>query len=289
MSEITKDAGSDRLERERRRVARISQEIVENERELAEILYIWDLRMVASPACVILPGDYIAVGDGCMCSSRGALVDMDSEDILALVTGGGMHRAFDMDDLNAPDFDVQINSVMRRIQAQRQYQDADRYYCNHELQYAVAEYDVEPPANFEDQSAPFAVERREDRFQFRNGAGAGDIPLRECNYEEFNPGGAEIILASRAEARPEEGRSRGAEYAEMLRRYEASGGGKPEMPAEAARRIPGFDQMSPREQMAAQYKLTDEYHKAAERRSIQEQAPDAGDQWGPRLPGERRY
>ena len=31
------------------------------------------------------------------------------------------------------------------------------------------------------------------------------------------------------------------------------------MPAEAARRIPGFDQMSPREQMAAQYKLTDEY------------------------------
>ena len=107
--------------RERRRVARISQEIVENERELAEILYIWDLRMVASPTCVILPGDYIAVGDGCMCSSRGALVDMDSEDILALVTGGGMHRAFDMDDLNAPDFDVQINSVMRRIQAQRQY------------------------------------------------------------------------------------------------------------------------------------------------------------------------
>lgn len=289
MADITKGAGSDRLEQERRRVARVAQEIVENKRELAEILYIWDMRMVAGPACAIMPGDYMAVGPGCMCSSRGALVDMDADDILALVSGGGMHKAFDMDDLNAPDIDVRIDSVMQRIAAQRTYQDADRYLCSHDLQYAVAEYDPDPAPGTEAPPAQFAVERRGDRFSYRSGARGGDVPMRECRYEEFNPGGAEIVLAAQAEARPEEGRAAGSAYAEMLRRYEQSGGHGAAMPSEAARRIPGFKDMSPREQLAATYKLTDEYHKFAERGAAQEKSPDAADQWGPRLPGERMY
>lgn len=289
MADITKGAGSDRLEQERRRVARIAQEVVENRRELAEILYVWDMRMVAGPSCAIMPGDYVAVGSGCMCSSRGAMVDMDADDILALVTGGGMHRALDMDDLNAPDLDIRINSIMERVEAQRMYKDADRYLCSHDLRHAVAEYDPDPVPGSEAPPAQFAVERRGDRFSYRNGARGGDVPMRECRYEEFNPGGAEIVLAAQAEARPEEGRAAGSAYAEMLRRYERSGGHGAEMPSDAARRIPGFEDMSPREQMAAKYKLMDEYHKAAERSAAQERSPDAADQWGPRLPGESRY
>lgn len=275
-----------REEQERRRVARVSQEIVENQRELAEILYVWDMRMVANDSCVIFPGDYVAVGSTCLCSSRGAMVDLSADDIAEMIGIGGLHQAFDMDDLNAPDFADRINDVMGKIAAQREYKDASRYYVSPGLKYAIAEYDPDPAHEDPDDAAPFAVERRGDRFNLRAGGGGEDIPVRQCAYREFNPGGASIMEALREQAKPE-AQSSGRAYDEMMERYRRMGGNDVQKPADAVKRIPGFDQMSPREQLAVQYQLTDEYHKAVERSRAQEQAADAADQWGPKLPEEK--
>lgn len=277
----------DRREFERRRVAIIMQEVVENQRELAEMLYIWDMRITANAQCCILPGDYIAVGDGCLCSSRGALVDMDQSDIAELIGAGGLHQVFDLDDLNAPDFSHRINDIMCDIVAQRQFRDAGAYY-ELGLEDAVAVYDLPSVPGSGNGPAQFAVERRGDRFAFRNGFGAGDVPMAQCDYEHFNPGGIDIVRSMRAEAKADTGPSKKRAYDMLMEQYREGGYHDIEMPSDAARRVPGFKDMSPREQMSVVHKLSTAREAAADRGRRQEQKADTDDQWGPKTPGERR-
>lgn len=277
----------DRREFERCRVAIIMQEVVDSQRELAEMLYIWDMRITANQHCCILPGDYIAVGNGCMCSSRGALVDMDQDDILQMIGAGGLHQVFDMDDLNAPDFSSRINDIMGDIVAQRQFRDA-HHYCSDGLQHAVAVYDLPSGPGPDGKPAQFAVERRGDRFSFRNGFGSGDVPMAQCDYEHFNPGGIKIVEAMRDEAKPDTGPSKQRAYDMLMKQYREGGYQDIEMPSDAARRVPGFKDMPPREQMAVVHKLSTSQQAAIDRGRRQEQKLDTDDQWGPKGPGERR-
>lgn len=283
------DHSEDHRERERRRVARIMQEKAENEKELQEALYKWDMRMVANGPCIIFPGDYVAVGHGCMCSSRGALVDLDMDDIRDMIGVGGLHQVFDFDDLNAPDFYEQVDDIMARIAAQRMYQDASRYRCSGSLRQAVAEYDLPAEPGQDGKPATAAVERNGSVFVFRAGAGAGDVPMRQCSYDEFNPGGVDIRQALYESAKPEQGRSQKSAWQELQEKYLADGENDIAKPSDASRRIPGYDRMTPSEKLAVQVRLEDEQHKAMQRSAGQEHGPDAADQWGPRMPGERRY
>ena len=288
---IEKYSGPDPREQERRRVARIMQEKVEKQGDIVRALHRWDMRMVANNSCAIFPGDYVAVGDGCMCSSRGVQVDMSAADIAKMIDIGGLEQVFDMDDLNSPNLDAKIDDIMKQVEAQRNFHDAHCYRKRRDeetcLECAVAIYEF-PGSTPEEPPVSAAVERSGDEFRFRNGAGTGDFPWRECNYEEFNPGGANIIAELRGDEKPEPTVNKTSAYERMLEHYEATGGGEPEKPGDAARRIPGYDKMSPSEQLAAQVRLSDEYHKAQERAASQEKSPDAADQWGPRLPGQRR-
>ena len=285
------ESGVDQREKERRRIGRIMQEKAENHREIVEALYKWDMRMVANEHCAIFPGDYVAVGHDCICSSRGVQVDMEPQDILAMIESGGLSQVFDMDDLNSPNLADKVDDMMADIERQRKFKDANCYCKCHDqktgLEHAVAIFEM-PCCEEGKQPVSVAVERTGDEFRFRNGAGTGDFPWRQCSYEEFNPGGADIIAELRGDEKPEPTESKTSAYERMLKHYEATGGGDPEKPGDAARRVPGYDQMSPSEQLAVQVSLSDEYHKSMERAAAQEKAPDASDQWGPRLPGQRR-
>lgn len=294
-------SGPDPREQERRRVARIMQEEAEVTAEAARAIRKWTLPMVSNDQCAIFPGDYVAVGESSIYSSRGVFVDMSPDDIASMIESGGLSEVFDTKDLNAPNISDKIDDVMEDIARQRQFKDAQHYYYHQQQYYHEHDHDVDghalerAVAVFEFPSdipgeppATAAVERTGDTFEFVNGAVSEDIPWRECSYEEFNPGGANIIAELRGDEKPEPTENKTSAYERMLEHYEATGGGEPEKPGDAARRIPGYDKMSPSEQLAAQVQLSDEYHKSLERAKSQEKSPDASDQWGPRLPGQRR-
>lgn len=281
-------SNDDFREAERRRVARCMQEKAENSKEVAQALHVWKARMVANDQCMVLPGDYMAVGRCCMCSSRGAMIDMAEGDIQALVESGALSRVFDNDDLNAPDFHDVLDGVLDKIAAQREFRDASCYYCSHGLEQAVAVWDIPPDPDGMQPGCTAAVGRSGAEFGFGDDLVSTDLPLRQCSYEEFNPGGADIMAAVRAEAKPEQGRSQKSMFQEMQEKYLADGENDIAKPDDLVKRVPGWDKMSPSERMALQVQASDEYHRALERQAAQEQGPDAADQWGPRLPGGRR-
>lgn len=282
----------DAREREQRRVARMMQEKAENKRELAQALHVWRGKMLANDACCVLPGDYMAVGHGCMCSSRGALLSMSEDDLHAMIEGGALSKVFRMGDVNGPDMDAQLDFYMGQIVRQRHYADASSYHvCTGDLERAIAVYDMPEPASGSEKGSEgpmLTVERNGGRFAFHTGSWDGGVPMRQCSYEEFNPGGAEMIRSLESEAKPEQGRSKSVLREKMEREYLNNGENRVAKPDEAIRQIPGYENMSPSERLAKMVELKDEYHKALERSVQQEQAPSSSDQWGPRLPGERR-
>ena len=281
----------DRRDEWMRRVGRMMQEKAENSRELADALHVWRARMLSNGSCCIMPGDYVFAGQGCMCSSRGAFLSMSESDLHAMIEGGALSKVFDFDDLNAPDFGSQLDGVMDRIMAQRHFRDASAYYELPGLERSVAVYDVPVtgPGRENGQNVPaMAVERNGDRFALRTGAWDGDRPVRQCSYEEFNPGGADIMQALQSEDKSSQGRNRSELFEKMQREYLNNGENEIVKPDDALKQLPGYDSMSPSQRLAAKVKLEDEYHRALERSGQQEQAQSTSDQWGPRLPGERR-
>lgn len=279
------------------RTARRMLERTENRRDIAACLYQYQARTLCGGGGILVPGDYMCDMGGCLVSSRGMAIPMDAAAITEMVDGGALDKLFSMDDLNAPDFSSRFEKVLAEMDVQRHYHDASCYYKNEQagpgLVGSVAVYDVPEPGT--GQRAPVSVESTGGRFAVRPGVrddlvGAG---FRQCTYEEFNPGGRELVMQAEADVNAER-QNTGSAYEKLKKDYLANGeneikeSGEVEPPDKAVQSIPGYDRMSATEKLAAMREATDRYD--AYQKSLQEQAATRENEsaWTPTLPGSGR-
>ena len=175
---------------ERERVAKTRQEIVENRRELASCLYKYNGPALKGQGCMLLPGDYMMLQNNKVTSSRGAQIPIFDEQLSDMLDEKIMTGVFDMDDLNADNFDSQLDAVLDEIYRQSTYQDASYYMTNDNNSYGLASYVSEQDPD----EIIMQVECENSEFKVLPEIVDKTVvsQLRECTYNEFNPGALEM-------------------------------------------------------------------------------------------------
>lgn len=269
------------------RAARRMLERTENKREIAQYMYKYNSRTLCGGGGFLGMGDIMMGVSGGLVSSRGMAVMMSPEEITALVDGGALDKLFNMDDLNAPDFSKVFGKVAAKIGAQRLYKDAKAYYKSKApgLETAIAVYDA--PGT---EMGAVSVEAEGGKAVIRSGVRKDlDTAFRQCSYEEFNPGGRELLLMA-AETAPEKGNKTSA-YERLKRDYLQNGEngvnepGAVPRPEDAVKSIPGFEKMSAAEKLSAMREATDRYDEYQKALQEQEATRQAGEAWVPKYPG----
>ena len=265
---------------ENMRVARRMLERQENIKEIAQALYQYNARAMASANAILLPGDYMVRSGECMMSSRGAAVQISPEELADLVDGGALSKIFNPDDLNSADFGDKIDDIMSAIGYQAHYHDASCYVARDDLSKVVAVYDLPGAGEVPDMRA--YVERSGDEYRLSDGVEAESGTMRQCSYEEFNPGGREIVLETQA-AGPQETVNKSNAYDQLKETY--LDGGENDVPeaGEITRPedVAGYDKLSPSEKLALQRQYQEQMQAA------QEAGAQAQSQWTPSLPRAR--
>lgn len=277
------------LAAEGRKTARRVMERIENARDIADALYVWQERALVNNGTMLLPGDCCMVCGEKMTSARGASVSMSPDQLAEMIDGGALHKLFNPDDLNAPDFDTKMDAVFTAMGAQAHFCDAKLYAVpdaeGQRLADAVAIWDGAVPGS--EQPRFVSVERKGDEFRLRDGVDARLGQGVQATYENFNPGGLDV-QAALAGINPER-ENKTAAHDRILEGYEAGGSnavpsaqeareGAPARPED----VPGYSGMSAMEKMALHAEYTDQQAELTAR--------EAGeDDFGPKLPRQRRY
>lgn len=206
-------------EKEQERVARIRQEIVENKHELASKLYKYSGPSLKGAGCFLGKGDIMIRQNENMFSSRGVMLPVSSEQLVEMLDDKTMSKLFDMDDINADEFDAKLEEVLQEMAVQASYQDASYYMTNDDNSYGLATYVSE-----QDPDLVIAqVECRNDEFTITPMVVPEEVTsqLRECTYNEFNPGARELRIEIANTNK--ETTNKGSAYAKLQKEYLANG------------------------------------------------------------------
>ncbi len=247
--------GEDMTAREARKAARRMLERIENTRDIADALYIWNAKAMANAQCMLLPGDFCVCGHGGLQSSRGAMITMSPEELAELIEGGALDKVFDVDGLNGPDFADRMEDVFTAFIGQQHFHDASCYRASGDLSHAVAVYN--PPVPEGEPPMSIAVERDGGRFSLVAGFDDDGGTGQECDYSKFNPGRADIMSAL-AETNLER-QNQGSAYQKLQEKYLSDGSNDAPEAGDLKKPedIPGYDKMSPMEQLRLQADYVD--------------------------------
>lgn len=223
-----------------RRVARRRQERAETLKEMANLLYKYNGPSLISNGCALCHGDYMMANSAThgLETSRNVHLDASPARILEMIDSGSLSKVFDPDDLNADNFGKRMDYIMDVIGVQSHYHDAPIYFKDDEhdtgLAMYVAEHDVEEFRNAEDKisaytdlcgNTEFCIEKTPTTYKLHKGVEDVDwgniTSIRECSYEEFNPGSAEIreVIAGLNTERQNVNTAR----AKLMEMYQANG------------------------------------------------------------------
>lgn len=186
------------------------QEREETREEIADYIYEYKGKAMSGGSSLLCPGDHMvlnAAGNS-LGSARGATIALDTSGLEKLLESGALDKTFSMDDLSSPDFTKKLDAVLDNMAMQAEYRDAYSY-CEMGDESGLASFakDVAsntPTAIVIRNGSEFAVaagsEIKDDIKDIAVGAAdaAGEFvsdafgSVRECTYEEFNPGGLDI-------------------------------------------------------------------------------------------------
>lgn len=183
------------------------QERQESRAEIAAHIYRYKARAMSGGSSLLCPGDYMMLGGGgeYLISARGAQVDLGFDGLEKLVNAGALDHVFDAADLNSPAFEGKLDKILDEMAAQAEYSDAYGY-CSirgkgkgHDCAIALFAQDMldnSPTAVVIRSGTEFAAAAGsaigDSIADIAKSAGDGMSPVRQCSYEEFNPGMRDI-------------------------------------------------------------------------------------------------
>lgn len=263
---------NEQFERETQKVARQRQEMVESKREIAQCLYRYTGPTLFGQGCALLAGDYMQLKDNCLCSTRQTQIPMSSEQLAEMIDDGVITKVFNPDDINSSDFAARMDEIMLEIQSQSLFQDADLYMINDECNCGLAKYVSE----HDPEEVIAYAERVDDKITMRPEVTLSEDvvePMRECSYDEFNPGGRQ--MQKQADSVNKERENRGNAYAKLREEYLANGGNSVKEPGEILQN----KEMSAKDRLTAYRDAQDtieEQQQSAQQLQIQDNVDDMG-------------
>lgn len=206
--------------------AKRRQEYYENIKEFQNVLFRYNGPTVISPDYVLFSGDYVTKGAKGISSVRGVDLGISAEKFMEQVHAGGFSQVFSPTDLNAPDIITKFERIMKQIKRQSTAWDATIYLTN-----AVEPHSTDDIALYKNEhdeiEAHMKKKQDEDTVLVYIGAPSEKdmTGMRECTYEEFNPGGLTLHLEIEDHINPER-TNKGSAYEKLNEQLNQTGNGE---------------------------------------------------------------
>lgn len=160
------------------------QEYYENLKEIQQCLFRYTGPTIIRPDCVLMSEDYVSAGsNGTVQSSRGTVLDLDAEKLMAGMSKG-FKQVFNPGDLNSPDIFTRLAKVLRQVKQQSICADAQIHLIDTVRPHHGYAFYTDANGNV----LVHAEKNGEDIAYHENDVEEVTGNVRECTYDEFNPG-----------------------------------------------------------------------------------------------------